>query len=517
MLVRPSAALAVTTLSALLALPTPAHADTAAAPSEATRGTSADARRPEASAVTLLAERRLAAAKSDAQSRERALVELGEAARSYVALAQPERPRAVELLRESLNAYRAAASLSLEDGRIRYTQPLKELAVELGDPTALQEIFARFLQTTTDEKGLYLARVDLADGLAKLADPAAESYFRAAIGMRPPVDSAEAHIRYAKFLKQGKRPAEALGVLSRFDEDARFACSNVAFLRHNLMRELNLDTAQSAAEVARIQSSRAGTPGRVATSILDAPVGRTSETPTSGAIGLLAGQFSHTVSSDDSRDPVAAQKFIQGNGFMYAPYMVNVAEVIWNESRGESQNGQIAIGWGIRNRRAVNIRPCDAYIGSESNANTPACRAATPSGPQPEFTDLARSYSCVVHGGTTAVGASHDQMNDGHVSLAELENTCIMDTTLDTLADVYCDTTTFNLPIPVFCPDFTFRQGNPRGGQEWLNFNYCAARPECKVRLGNPGGTLPDPGSPCPARGAAKPGEADNWFWGPLR
>lgn len=151
---------------------------------------------------------------------------------------------------------------------------------------------------------------------------------------------------------------------------------------------------------------------------------------------------------------------------------------------------------------------CDSYPGAQGGALTTTCRASTPEGPQPVYADLYRRYSCVVHGGRHQVGQTHEQMDDTHVLFPDLENTGLL------WVFLYVSWGLISDPSSPYYPAGNYYGGNPAGAQEWKKGNYCACSDSCKVRKGNIGGQIVDPGNPCPKTCPHDPAYlGDNFFW----
>jgi hypothetical protein len=96
-----------------------------------------------------------------------------------------------------------------------------------------------------------------------------------------------------------------------------------------------------------------------------------------------------------------------------------MAEVIWNEARGERLGAQATVAWTIRDRALQGVS-CDVYVGGVNYYPNPCgqlpCNIPTGS----DCPDLARRYCCVTHGATLSVGAQQLQFNDAHVALQTL-------------------------------------------------------------------------------------------------
>ncbi|MGQ0834573.1 MAG: hypothetical protein ACT4O5_06535 [Gammaproteobacteria bacterium] len=471
------------------------------------------------SAAKFIDQLRMRASMASTDQKEESLTQLGEGIRLYLdherQAPQLEESQRRGLLQEAVASYVEAAELALAQGRIRYSRQVSELAQQIGDKALLVRVFAKYLTNYSDERGRYVALIDFAVGLAKFRDSSVARHFDEAIYMRRPRDSVEAHVRYAQYLIDGGQPQVALDVLNRFDAVDRQFYFNVALMRQRLMHSLGLDTSAADEEMSKIRRTTNGTWGVGPIPKVTAKVAASPK----NILGLMAAQaFAHTESSDDSRGPLANQFLYAPSGQGWSRTAVNASEVVYNEARGESQDGRIAVAWSIRNRALINMNGCDFYPGAEGHGGAEACRNATPNGPQSNvgYIWANKRWSCAVHGGTSSVGGSHDQMNDGHVPIATLEPTGILVEVFWVGNGVVADKTSQNTPsgsyLPLRYPNQpNYWSGNPAGGQEWRSNNYCAANNSCKVRLGNVGGNLPDPGSPCPNSGGSS---GDNFFWG---
>ncbi len=191
-------------------------------------------------------------------------------------------------------------------------------------------------------------------------------------------------------------------------------------------------------------------------------------------------------------------------------WLVNISETLWNEAVGESTTARKAVGWAIRNRAWIDMNGADHYPGSESDNNVwTSCRFLTPEGAQPG--EMGIRYSCVVHGDTHTVGASHSQMNDGHMDVTALNLSGVAELMIVIINGYTSDPTS----SPSFNAYGTWTTGNPDGAQEWLGGNYCALASSLKRRAGNVGGDHTDPGTFCPTPYPQMQSGTlnDNWFW----
>ncbi len=414
------------------------------------------------------------------------------------------------IYRKALNAYKKASQLSLNKNRIKYTRKLSELAVKLQKKDELVQIFDELLQHGGDEKGSYLAHIDYADGLSKFKDKAAESQFLSAVNMRTPVDGVEANYRYANYLLNNGKPHDALSILEKFTFEERRKYVHVAALRQKVMYLLKLDTHEVDAEMTEIRNNLSKT---THIGLIPKYSGIARSKP-KNILSLQKGyafKFIHNNESDDSRGKYGNFWVKTPQGYIFSAFIINAAEVIYNEARGNSRLTRLAIAWSIRNRATIDMNDCNFYLGSESDPNVSVCRAETPDGPRSIASNIFKRYSCVVHGGTSSVGASQTQMNDTHVSIANLESSGILWEVLYVASGWIPDPSAPNVFLTNQYPEVNVSSGNPIGTQEWSKGNYCAENNKCKVRLGNIGGYLANQGNTCFKEGSQS---HDYFFWG---
>lgn len=395
--------------------------------------------------------------------------------------------------RLAADAYIRAAEIGLAEGRALYTREIAEILTALGDRARLKAVFGRLLAGARDPDERYLARVDFADGLAAFGDDAAWAQFEEAIAGHPEND-VEAYNRYARRLLDGGDPARALALVERLPEQARLRRVVPARLRLEALKQLGLDTAPAESEIQRINERF----GRNAVGI--APEQTTQE-------------FAHSNAADDCRSaPNAGNTWCDGGGWCLYNFSYNLAEIIYNEARGESIGVQDLVGWTVRNR-ALQPSGCDVYVGG---VNYSACRSTVPC-TDPYYCDLSRWYCCVEHGGTTTPGASHSQFNDAHQSTTNLVNTGTYYEALYAINAWVPDVSTGYGPPGTYgcsfscagpwCSGGNAYNASPNGPMEYLGYNYCAQRQECKTYKGNVCGGNP------PAASCSSGGVNDNYFW----
>ena len=419
------------------------------------------------------------------------------------------------IYRKALNAYKKASKLSLNKNRIKYTRKLSELAVKLQKKNELVQVFDELLQHSGDETGTYLAQVDYADGLAKFKDDAAERQFLSAVNMRSPVDGVEANFRYANYLLDNGKPREALNVLEKFTFEERRMYVHIALLRQKIIHNLKLNTREVDAEIKQIRKNLSENP---LVGAIPKFIDRVTEYPTNmlDLPKAYAFGFSHNNERDDSRgghhDSLVYNSVF---GYRFSTQLTNLAEVIYNESRGHGQITRHAVAWAIRNRATIDMNDCGSYTGAESDPKVAACRMKTPKGKRSDLADMAKRYSCVVHGGTTVVGAVQSEVDDTHVSMANLEASGIVWDAAYVTRGWIPDPTSSSSDLTSAYPDRDYYTGSMDGAQEWRKQNYCADTYSCKGRLGNIGGFNNDSGIECPnINQSDNIRDEDIFFWG---
>ncbi len=346
--------------------------------------------------------------------------------RTYRALADATGDRAA--LRRAAAAYARAAEIGRSHGRLRYSRELSELYVELGNRRRLDRTFGRLLSdpelAKSERAHYYLTVLDYADGLATLGDlEAAGPLFEEAIGLHPS-NNVEAIQRWVRRLTEAGRLAEALQVLeTRYGADDRISQMMPAVQRRELRRKLGLDTAEADAEVETLRGFLRGTSGGSLFRDLFP-----EESADAGEFVPTA-PFSHTVAADDCRATTYTTLYCDQFNSCFQVYTMNIAEVLWNEARGETLGAQTLVTWSVRNRALQNLKQlttggyCDVYIGGPAYRSSNTSWQNLPCNEKlsyPTHCNLSRYYCFVVHGGTTTVGAQHYQYNDAHVATQSL-------------------------------------------------------------------------------------------------
>jgi hypothetical protein len=428
---------------------------------------------------------------------------------AHLGLAKTYRDRAAFAgqadLHRAVDSFLRASEIGRGQGRLLFTRQLSELMVQLNDREGLDDAFQTMLKANkadTRPGEQYSVLVDYADGLAALQDERAWGYFEQAIALQP--ESIEAINRYARRLLEAGKAEEVLRVLeAHLTRQERVRFVRPAFLRRQALKALGRDTASADEEIAEIRE-RQGKAG------IYVP-----EKDTGDPLGNVVESFAHSTSSDDCRSATYAQsQHCDSSGTCLYSYVINLAEVMYNEARGESIGSQDAVGWTVRDRAFQGVS-CDAYIGG---VNYTSCRTNLPCG-DPSRCAVSRYYCCVIHGNTTTVGAAHSQFNDAHVTLQTLIDSGQFYEAQLVWWGAVPDPTTGFAPAGVsgctvgcgpenYCTGgVNYDSPSPNGPMEYLGYNYCAQRQECKTYKGNVCG------SNTRATSCSSGGSGDNYFW----
>jgi hypothetical protein len=276
----------------------------------------------------------------------------------------------------------------------------------------------------------------------------------------------------------------------------------------------------------------------------------------------------HIEASDDCRihdtRPVYTVCSTDGCTKYYA-HAVNLAEVMYNEARGESNLGAIdMVGWTVRNRAFMGLHndrvSCDSYPGDVNwHTSCPAefqpcrpCSSLPCNQDTPDFctNNNTKWYCCAIHGGQTQVGTSGYQFNDEHVSFDDLyynsgllvEAAWIMSNYIPEVSSGHTPSGAYNCVIkcensasdacfflngPGCCrvstpPLDAFSTAAPKGPIEFRSSDYCAPAQSCKRYMGDfcgdtdsaDSGTDPIEVRPDAACKQTKPrAKNDNFFW----
>lgn len=402
----------------------------------------------------------------------------------------------VDYRKEAVLTYMRAADLAHKTGRILYTREISELLLTLADKVTLDQFFQHLLSGSGERHGeRYVALVDYADALFHFDDPDAGRHFDEAIRIFPE-NNIEAYNRYAQHLLDRGMNQEALDLLNQLSPEKRIRARIPAFLRKQALELLHLDTTSADEEINAIrQRSTNDVTGRPTSA-------RQQKDPN---IRGLFDHFSHNSSTDDCRAPSSPSDCVDdGLGTCWYYFTVNLAEVLYNESRAERVGAQDMVGWTVRNRALQGIG-CDSYPGGVNSS----CRSVVPcSSGNPSACNLSRWYCCAVHGGTTTVGAIHYQFNDQHVPISSLVATSLIYRASDIINGRAPDISTGFIPPGIsgcnlscdvsYCSSgYNNFDPSPNGPMEYRAHNYCAAAATCKTYKKNVCGQLGAPGNTC--------------------
>lgn len=409
-------------------------------------------------------------------------------------------------LQRAAKSMTSASRIALSRGRILYTREIAELAGALRDPDLLEEIFGPILEVGNglSRREYFLALVDYADALAELSDGRAWDHFEQALSLHTDV-RIEGINRYGDRLLKGGRAQQALDMIeSRLTREERVRYGKPAFLRKDALVALGKDFKSADEEIAEVLARR-----RTANGLLSRAAG--------DGIGSIWERFAHSNTTDDCRSATyAGQLQCAASGSCYYPFEINLAEILWNEARGESIGAKDMVGWTVRDRALQRVS-CDAYPGGTTSTT---CRSTVPCG-DPSHCAESRYYCCAEHGGTTTVGATHFQFNDAHVTLSNLESAGLLDEAYYIIIGAIPEPSNNFVPTGVsgctlgcggFCTSGTnYTSASPFGPMEYRASNYCAAAQSCKWYAKNVCGDLSMPSS-CSTGGNT----GDNHFWNRL-
>lgn len=250
--------------------------------------------------------------------------------------------------------------------------------------------------------------------------------------------------------------------------------------------------------------------------------------------------YEHTEYNDDCRtQPYTNGPVCNSDGYCFWTQGVNLAEIIYNEARGETVGAQDLVAWTVRDRAFQGLRmvlnslgqlvSCDAYPGGNKVCATP-CNQQEFCGP-PNNT---QRYCCAMHGGQTQWGTSGYQFNDKHVDIDDLSSSLIIWEAAFVGNGWVGDPSTSWCPPGVVGCSFAcgdpgsfdgsnFNDPSPAGPMEFRSSDYCAAvsagtLSECKWYAGDFCGNTPSPPAnpiqvppfgACATTGATN----DNFFW----
>lgn len=245
--------------------------------------------------------------------------------------------------------------------------------------------------------------------------------------------------------------------------------------------------------------------------------------------------YEHTEARDDCRiQPYASGPVCDTYGHCFWTQGVNLAEIIYNEARGETPGAQDTVGWVVRNRAFQGLS-CDSYPGAQGGGTlTTTCRNTVPCN-DPNFCGNTQRYCCAIHGGATQLGTSGYQFNDEHVDINTLSSSGVIweafyvgNGWAPDVSTSWCPPGVVGCSFACDRPDSTYGDNynspSPNGPMEFRGFDYCASASSCKRYMrdicGNTDSTVPPDGNPievppnsaCPPLNTSR-GSKDNFFW----
>lgn len=480
-------------------------------------------------------------------------------ARSYSLLARAsEQPKV--WLGLATDMVERAFLISLGEGRVRHTRELAELIVVAGDRARADRLFASALgqglqagsmqptpppARSEDPDGYYSALVDYADTCALFgASDEASAFYELAIRSHPD-NSTEALTRWVWLAEDEQRYAEVKRIIEMYTTpEQRRAMVLPAFQLRTALAKLNADSptpegaarlAEIDAEIAAIRSDYALDESGMQTDAADAPYGSAS-IGSAEAVGQIAPMiqgvirrrfppapppipggppWSHSDTTDDCRLFKQILFWYDGGGYMFTATAVNLAEIIYNESRSRPRGVQGLVAWTVRNRVFQNMKRapgaaetyCETYAGgprwraTHSFWESFACNDRGASEP-PTSTSPAcmwgRKYCAVMQGGQP-YGNAHSQFNSSHVAWDNLVASGAIYVANQVLHGIVPDISTGWAPLPqnTYCnmtcanaicyhPTGELNTPSGNGPMEFRSTAYAAGNsPDCKWASGS--------------------------------
>lgn len=264
----------------------------------------------------------------------------------------------------------------------------------------------------------------------------------------------------------------------------------------------------------------------------------------------------HTEYSDDCRTQNSTSCIPDPNGVdCWTTPAINLAEIIYNEARGETRGAQAMVGWTVRNRAFQSLKTpssCGTYPGAQGGGTvTTDCRNTVPFS-DPNFPQESTRYCCAMHGGQVYWGTSGFQFSDEHVPFDTLRSGGFINMAFRILNGWVLDMSNpgwrpsgiSGCPQTPQCGTPTSTTGGPfcsyKGGvanvsqlppgggpMEFLSYDYCASTngaplSSCKWYAGDICGNTDSDGngdiievprySACPPPNTSR-GSEDNFFW----
>ena len=183
------------------------------------------------------------------EDREVKLVQLGKALYNYNEQFSLTPDESSSILYQAIEAYIEAAHIAIDNGLIRHTLKISDIATKLGDKQLLDDIFNELLEFEDDEGGKYGALIYYTNALAGFNDESAKEYYKIAISMRNTEDGRQAYYTYARYLYDSGDLEGALEILGEFSAEQRQLYWQATQLQQRISHELGLDTREIDQEI----------------------------------------------------------------------------------------------------------------------------------------------------------------------------------------------------------------------------------------------------------------------------
>jgi len=328
-----------------------------------------------------------------------------------------------------------AEEIALAAHRVLYVNELADALATAGDVVRLDQVFNEIFATAdVNPPERHAALVAYASALARLGDTRAGDYYYQAVTSYRDNNVAAATLYSDYLFSQGDSKGALTAIESNVSPELLRVFPSLIARRVSLRKDLGLDATEAQGDadafLARLGSNAAGV------SILNENDGRQLKAALAelGKAGADAAHpdFSHTNTADDCRGPYynvpTYEVLFDGYYVYFYPFTINLAEILYNEAGPSLPWGEPAmVGWTVRDRvyeepASYNVRThtfsnCNAYPGGYGSSLGTSLGCAQ-SG---SFCPDSANYCRAEHGGTTSVGASEFQFNDGHVDSNTLD------------------------------------------------------------------------------------------------
>ena len=406
--------------------------------------------------------------------------------RDYETLAEASSDRNV--LRKAAATFERVTEISVSKGKITGTYELSIALTKLRDRERLDTVFKTLLaKATIDPRGHYLTLVDYARALSMLNENSAEMYFKQAIREGGP-DNIEAINSYSRWLVSRGRDTDALDVLDTMPQSLRVRFNDPAVLRNEIIDRLGAKEAKDHT----IQGNYIGISSSGKSAIQDVQ-------------DLLSLKYIHSNTGDDCRLPGSPITCLPYGNRCYYNWLVNLAEVMYNEARSERRGAIDMVGWTVRDRVYQGLRTTcnDSYVGGFTSSCWQNMQCS-----DPNFCEGSQRYCCALHGATFTVGASQKQFDDTHVIFSTLGNSGLLNEAFLLVNGLLPEPSTqfvppgvsgctFGCDFPSCSSGFNSSSPSPSGPMEFMGIPYTPSHPECKTSVGAVCGN----------------GSGENYFW----